>query len=485
MVPICYYYDYKYTLLFCYICPVFPLKMKRFLIIIASVFAIAVSCTEDSVWTDEKAGGKDWGKALDSFYGGFPEITLSVSESEWNRLLEAYDEDNDTQEFIHASVTYKKDDVEESVSDAGLRLKGNTSRRRPEGSDGEKHKSSGAAWHHTHFGVNLRKYSETGDILGNRRFDLKWFKDDPAYVREIYCYDLFRRFGVWTAIRDVYCRLYIKIGKEEPVYYGVYGLQEHISESYLKARKEKFGDAGGNLWKCRYPADLKSAGGIGADDNKTWFTYELKTNIETGFTDASTQLRDFISKLNSLSGEAFYSWIGGVMDIDLFLRTFAVNVAVGMWDDYWNNYNNYYLYFSGDVSSYKLWFIPYDYDNTLGTSQNCGVLDDSGRKDPLKWGHQSAPLTTKILTNPEWKALYISYLKELCTDGSGYFDYASSSGRIRKWQDSIRDYVPNDTGEDTSISDRPASWGNHSEYRILEPGPNNFFTVKAGVINAL
>jgi len=91
----------------------------------------------------------------------------------------------------------------------------------------------------------------------------------------------------------------------------------------------------------------------------------------------------------------------------------------------------------------------------------------------------------KILTNPEWKALYISYLKELCTDGSGYFDYASSSERIRKWQDSIRDYVPNDTGEDTSISDRPASWGNHSEYRILEPGPNNFFTVKAGVINAL
>ena len=57
--------------------------------------------------------------------------------------------------------------------------------------------------------------------------------------------------------------------------------------------------------------------------------------------------------------------------------------------------------------------------------------------------------------------------------------------RIKAWQDKIRDYVSNDTGEDMSIHDRPASWGNHGEYRIMEAGPDNFFSVKIGVINSM
>ena len=67
------------------------------------------------------------------------------------------------------------------------------------------------------------------------------------------------------------------------------------------------------------------------------------------------------------------------MDVPLLLKTYAVNVAVGMWDDYWNNSNNYYFYFNPKG---QFFFIPYDYDNTLGTSMDCGVIQDSGRKDP-------------------------------------------------------------------------------------------------------
>jgi hypothetical protein len=32
------------------------------------------------------------------------------------------------------------------------------------------------------------------------------------------------------------------------------------------------------------------------------------------------------------------------------------------------------------------------------------------------------------------------------------------------------------------IKDRPASWGNHGEYRLMDEGINNFFVVKTGVI---
>ena len=38
-------------------------------------------------------------------------------------------------------------------------------------------------------------------------------------------------------------------------------------------------------------------------------------------------------------------WFISNMDVDLFLKTYAANVILGMWDDYWTNMNNYYFYF--------------------------------------------------------------------------------------------------------------------------------------------
>ena len=459
---------------------------KAFLILAAALVAVACS---DNLGPDRPSGKRDRSAELDAVFSGMPEIRLSVSEDEWNRLLGEYDSNAGTQEYFHCDVSFTRDGKEYAVRDAGLRLKGNTSRRRPEGKGGERHNPSAPDWHHAHFGLNLRKYRDTlaNTVMGVGRMDLKWFKDDPAYVREIYCYDLFRRFGVWTAVRDTYCRLWLRVGSEDAAYFGVYGLMEHVGGSYLKARSEAFGGAGGNLWKCSYPADLKSTSAdFGPDDNVHTHVYELKTNTAEGFSAASAQIRDFIGKVNSLSGEAFQEWIASVMDIDLFLRTVAVNVAVGMWDDFWNNYNNFYLYFNTtDPASYKVWLIPYDYDNTLGTSNSCGVLDDSGRKNPLSWGHQSSPLISKVLKKTEWKELYVKYLKELCDPSRDLFDAESSAARIKAWQDSVSPYVSNDTGEDMTIEDRPASWGNHSEYRILTPGSSNFFSVKASVISGL
>ena len=101
------------------------------------------------------------------------------------------------------------------------------------------------------------------------------------------------------------------------------------------------------------------------------------------FEDAKAQLQDFIAKLNGKSDESFKKWISEVCDVELLMRTYAVNVAVGMWDDMWNNGNNYYLYFNSlDKLNYKVFFIPYDYDNTLGTS-NCY---DPAKQNPTQWG---------------------------------------------------------------------------------------------------
>ena len=422
-----------------------------------------------------------------------PCITLKVSKQEWNNMLKTYDQNSKTKAYFKGDVTFDNGTKTYNFTDAGWRLRGNTSRRRPEGNGGEMHNSQNPDWHHFHVQLNFRKFvkDDAHTIGGVRKMYLKWHKDDPMYVREMYCYDLFRRYGVWTAINDIYCRLWIHVeGDSKPAYFGIYEMQETVDDEYLETRAHLFGNDKGNLWKCSYlsqPATLKystdanndSLFGLDQDTDEEW-TYELKTD-NYSFSSAKSQLVDFMKKLQNLEGDELHDWLGETVDIPLFLKTYAVNVTVGMWDDYWNNGNNYYMYFTGGgTTGYKFYFIPYDYDNSLGTSADCYRLSDSGRDTPLKWGsNANHPLVYKIISFDDYKALYVSYLKELVDTSSGYFDYATSAARIRAWHGKIKDYVSNDTGEDMSIYDQPASWGNHGEYRLLENSSNNFFKVKA------
>ena len=36
-----------------------------------------------------------------------------------------------------------------------------------------------------------------------------------------------------------------------------------------------------------------------------------------------------------------------------------------------------------------------------------------------------------------------------------------------------------------TIQDKPASWSNHGEYSLLDEGSNNFFKVKASVVEKM
>lgn len=183
-----------------------------------------------------------------------------------------------------------------------------------------------------------------------------------------------------------------------------------------------------------------------------------------------------------LEGSQFHDWIGSHMDVDLLLKTYAVNVGVGMWDDYWNNAgNNTFLYFnSQSATDYHVYLLPHDYDNTLGTTSAVGAQTDAVTHNPYEWGPTDvtqSPLVNKILAFDDYRAIYTKYLLELASEG-GLLTYESSMQRIGKWQEMVAVYIANDTGEDMKLIDVPASWGNHPEYRVVEDGEKNFFRVK-------
>jgi spore coat protein CotH len=405
-----------------------------------------------------------------------PKVTIEVSTEEWNKLLQYYDMNSRNETMVKAEFTFEKNGVIEKMTGVGLRIRGNLSRKRPEGSKGQLHNAASQNWNHAHFKLDFNEFisvkTNFHDLGG---LNLKWFKDDGDYAREVYCYNLFQKFGVWTAPLVSYCRLYIKI-KEDPnaAYFGVYEMIEPLDKYYLKAR---FGDPSmgddGYLWKCLWGATLAKGGGssMGTEyvnlSNKSLSVqpaYDLKTK-KADIENAKARLVDFIDKLNTKQGDNFKNWIVDAMDVDQLLRLYAVNILVGMWDDYWkDNGNNYYFYFDEKGRAY---FIPYDYDNTLGVSMpNFGNM---GTEHVVNWGPSPKPvLLNKILAVPEFKAKYIQYVSELISPTNDLFDFTCSTNRIIEWQTMISPYISNDTGEDMAIVDQPTgSWSSYNYYKLL------------------
>lgn len=364
--------------------------------------------------------------------------TITAYRSEWNQLLKNFDYFYKNENCVHGiSYEYEKDGYKWTVPNIGFRLRGNTSRFRPQGkdypTDKTNHTKMNADWNpdyytyaatcsdddyrQSHFKVDFEEWLEGDDEfkMAGCMKGVALKRMDSSCTREIMCYDLFHKFGIWTAPYASHTRLLFKFieddGSVTEVDFGVYEMFEEVNKQSLKARDEEnntetkytnfWKNNKGNLWKCA-GGDLTKAEKIGIEQNEitafdengnptdyVWNqpTYDLKTNKDS-LDAAKTELEGFISELNALPTptndedeaaineiKAFYEkWF----DMEFFLKTYAVNILVGMDDDYWGNANNYYLYFdTGKSGTGKVYFIPFDYDNTLGGSiKGNGVADD-------------------------------------------------------------------------------------------------------------
>ena len=475
-------------------------------------------------------------KALDSIFNPdeLGEMVLVIDRSEWNKHLEYCDIDIEHEESVIAKGFYfAKDSKQWFFKDVGFRIRGNTSRRKPQDSAGN--------YIQSHFAIDFEEWLTDEDKAANlekklaksmRGVMLKRFKDDATYSREVYGYNLFRKNKIWVAPRASYTTLKIQIVDDldldkdgdikefETVNYGVYGMIEEIKKRFLAERTEKQGGGNfvgnnGNLWKCTWkgckPNFVKNeATSIGEESiepvkdekgnviqfKKETFTYDYKG--DNTLAEGKTQLLAFMEELNNLPTcnesssasdiQKVKEFFTNKMDGDLFLRTYAINVILGMNDDYWVNNNNFYFYFDEDGKGY---FIPYDYDNILGVS--CVGDFDVGTKNPMEWGSLTDgqhPLIQKILNVLEYMQAYKTYL-DLYSNEQSYFDDDKSIAQITKWQSMIQNYIysPDLNYKDTtsSFEDKVADWCRDNcdvDYKIYTPSSLNYFTVRQKAIKA-
>lgn len=475
-------------------------------------------------------------------------LVLVFDRSQWNKHLEYCDINMDHEQSVVAKGFYfQKDNKEWFFKNIGFRIRGNTSRVRPQELIQKGPISINGDYVQSHFALDFEEWiTEEEDANGVEKklansmkgLILKRFKDDPTYCREVYGYNLFRENGIWIAPRAAYTRLTIQIiddidldkdgntSEYETVDYGVYAMIEEIKKQFLKERSEELTEFGGgefsnnkgNLWKCTWKRKgvdfvLSNAKSIGEEKNEPIyssenqvidfdiknFDYDYKGDNE--FIDGKKQLQAFMIELNLLpdctDGQNDEADIQTVkrfytekMDGDLFLKTVATNVILGMWDDYWGNKNNFYFYF--DAKTDKAYFIPYDYDNILGIGHTLnGFFVDSATQNPLEWNQnpkEKRPLIEKILQVPEFMEKYQNYLLEFTSEESAFY-VTNSQERIKKWQTMIAPYInsPQINYELSytynKLDDFPAYWGETPFYRLLSGDETtNFFMAKTASI---
>ena len=315
----------------------------------------------------------------------------------------------------YSTIRYKNKWFDEFVDSVGFRLRGNTSR--------DALKKS--------FKLSFNTFIHGRKFHGVEKLNLNGEHNDPSIIRSKLCWDLFSDIGE-TASRASHVAVFIN-----GTFYGLYISVEHIDEEFLS---KNYPDDSGNLWKCRYPADL-SYRGANPENYYPYYgddrPYELKTNKnEYDF----TQLARLISILHLTPDNLLADSLESVLDLPSVLKYFAMDVLVGSWDDYRSLMNNYYLYY--EPSSGKFHLIPYDYDNTFGVDW----FDlDWANVSPYDFPQVAAgerPLLDRILANNQYRNLFTHFLDFY---SNNVFLYGQLTQHINSIKDLITPFVRADS----------------------------------------
>jgi hypothetical protein len=278
-----------------------------------------------------------------------------------------------------ATFIYSSSILTDTISNVGFRLRGNTSRYADKKS----------------FKVSFNTYIPGEKWQGLEKMNLNGEHNDPSILRS-YLSAYLLKSGELPSPRNSYVKLFIN-----NEYKGLYYNTEHIDEEFIQ--KRFLNDYTGNLFKANYGADLTY---LGSNPANYQGLYELKTN--TGQYDFSGLIH-FLDVLNNSTNTSFPCEIQNVLDVDLYLKTLAIEILSGHWDGHAYNKNNFFLY--QRPSDNKFVFIEYDMDNTFGIDW---MNINWATRNIYDWSpsNQTRPLYERMMETPYFKdrlSFYIDY----------------------------------------------------------------------------
>lgn len=184
--------------------------------------------------------------------------------------------------------------------------------------------------------IKFDEFVDDQTFLGLDGLTLNNNNQDQTLVQSYLAYDLFRRAGV-PAPRASFA--HVRVNGED---LGVYTNLEGIDKPFLR---RVFGSSNGVLYES-YAGDF--VGGFGQIVEKSGGRRQDRSRLGA----LGTVLSD--------AGPVSVARIGELIDLDTFMRMWAVESLMGHWDSYSGNRNNFYLY--ANPATRKLHFIPWGAD---------------------------------------------------------------------------------------------------------------------------
>lgn len=245
---------------------------------------------------------------------------FSILRAEGRSLASAGSECIADFEFTHFVAEVTIDGV--TVSDVDIRKKGflgSISRIRPS------------------LKLNFDTLVEGRRYNGMERMSLNNNRQDPSFSHQCMAFDLFEKAGL-VAPRCNFAR--VTVNGEE---LGIYSHVESIKKPFLE---RNYDDKTGNLYEGQI-ADF----GVNINDK-----FEKKTNKDEN--DRSDLAA--VAEALSLDDANLIATLPQLIDVDEFIRFWAVETLIGHWDSATGNANNYYIYNNPDDGLFH--YIPWGTD---------------------------------------------------------------------------------------------------------------------------
>ncbi len=185
--------------------------------------------------------------------------------------------------------------------------------------------------------IKFEEYEKQSPVEGLDRLTLNNNNQDAGRICQYLCYKLYRESGT-HAPRCGFAKVTVN-GK----YLGIYSNVEAIKSDFLK---HSFGDDSGELYE-----------GTVAD-----FFPEIDKSFEQKNKAANHELVHAVTEVLE-SDEVDFNELAKLVDVDSFLKFWAMESLIGFWDGYCSNQNNFYMY--RDPESKKFDFIPWGTDSAF------------------------------------------------------------------------------------------------------------------------
>ena len=232
--------------------------------------------------------------------------------------------------------------------------------------------------------ITLNEYDQDKSFAGIDSLTLNNNRQDPSRLEQVIGYGLFRKAGL-PASR---CNLAVVSMNGQSL--GVYANVESPDKRFFQHRypKDK-----GTLWEGSV-ADF--------DDDAT-----LRLERKFGPKEATNKLAAVVAALRRPDGEVLDA-LAEVVDVDAFLRFWAIEVLIGHWDGYASNRNNYFVYYHAQAGRFQ--FLPWGVDQL---AEDNNRLWGDPTFVPPKSVKAASVITRRLYNLPQGRERYFAALRSL------------------------------------------------------------------------